>query len=420
MQWFVREGDVVEEFGRVCEVQSDKATIEITSPYAGVVKALRHAAGEVVQVGDVLADIHCSSSENDEYADATAAAVPQHGAGGPPATAAAAASAAGQADRVLTSPAVRALSREMGIDLTTVSGTGPGGRVTKGDVLAFAGSLAAAAATPAAAVAAAATASSAVSKLSAALTPRTFVFPTKEEASVAASVPPAALPAAAGAPLPPLVIPLRGYRRAMLRSMTAAAAVPHFHLSDDVRVDAVVALREALKGAAALRGAKLTYLPFFVKAAAIALEEFPALNSSLAPDGASLLQHRQANIGVAVSTRLGLVVPNIKDVGARSVADVARELARLSAAAAANQLRPEDVSGGTFTLSNIGSVGGTYAAPLVNLPEVRHRAAPPRCRAPPLACPAAAALRALRMRRSAARAGGPQHPRARTFRFIRR
>jgi 2-oxoisovalerate dehydrogenase E2 component (dihydrolipoyl transacylase) len=155
----------------------------------------------------------------------------------------------------------------------------------------------------------------------------------------------------------------------MVKSMTAAAAVPHFHLSDDVRVDGVVALRERLRSSPALAGARLTYLPFFVKAAAIALGRFPTLNSSLAADGAALLQHRRVNVGVAIATPAGLVVPNIKDVGALSVAEVARELARLSAAAAANRLRPEDVAGGTFTVSNIGSVGGTYAAPLVNLPE---------------------------------------------------
>jgi len=135
-------------------------------------------------------------------------------------------------------------------------------------------------------------------------------------------------------------------------------------------MDQIVALRARLRDASALHGSKLTYMSFFIKAAASALHDFPLLNSSLGPDGTSLLQHGRINIGVAVATPLGLAVPNIKDVGEKSVAQVAAELQRLAAIAAANQLRPDDVTGGTFTLSNIGSVGGTYATPMVNPPEV--------------------------------------------------
>lgn len=168
----------------------------------------------------------------------------------------------------------------------------------------------------------------------------------------------------------PLVVPLRGYRKAMVKSMTIAGQVPHFHYCDEVQMDALVELRQRLKADHALQGTKLTYMPFFLKAAALALREYPAVNSSLSPDQTSLLQHARCNLGVAMATPHGLAVPNIKDVQDKTVLQLAGELRRLQEAAAANRLATADVTGGTFSISNIGAIGGTYATPLVNPPEV--------------------------------------------------
>lgn len=129
-------------------------------------------------------------------------------------------------------------------------------------------------------------------------------------------------------------------------------------------------LRDALRGDPALAGARLTFLPFLMKAAALAIRQVPLVNASLAEDQSAILEHSHVNLGVAMATPHGLVVPNIKHVQSKSIADIAQELGRLQAAAAANQLRPADLAGGTFTLSNIGSIGGTYATPLINPPEV--------------------------------------------------
>ena len=152
--------------------------------------------------------------------------------------------------------------------------------------------------------------------------------------------------------------------------MSAVAAIPHFHYCDEVCTDSLVQLRTKLQGAPALKGTKLTFMPFFIKAAALALAENPQINASLAPSGDALVQHSSVNIGIAVATPHGLVVPNLKNVQQHSIAYIARELSRLQTAAMNNQLKPEEVSGGTFTISNIGVVGGTYATPLINPPEV--------------------------------------------------
>lgn len=360
VRWFVAVGDSVEEFGRVCEVQSDKATIEITSPFSGKVHALRHQPGDVVQVGDVLADILAGVSEQEDLK--SSAHDPRVGAHEAPAPQShrSNSSAGGEApplrqvSTVSASPAVRAVARELNVDLNAVRGTGPGGRVTKGDVLAHCDAPSPLAHRPA--------------------EERTEKTYSKQQSPV-----PSDLDGTQQRQQvvvrsdQPTLVPLRGYRRAMVRSMTLAATIPHFHFCDEVDVGAVTALRASVRDAPALAGAKLTYLPFFIKAAALALAEFPMLNSSLTTEGDSLMQHSVVNMGVAVATPLGLVVPNIKDVGARSIAEIAQELVRLQAAAVVNQLRPEDLAGGTFTLSNIGTVGGTYATPLVNPPEVSRR-----------------------------------------------
>ncbi|KDD72047.1 2-oxoacid dehydrogenases acyltransferase [Helicosporidium sp. ATCC 50920] len=131
-----------------------------------------------------------------------------------------------------------------------------------------------------------------------------------------------------------------------------------------------MALRSQVRDDPAVQGQKLTFMPFFIKAASLALESFPLVNSSLAPDGQSVLQHRTINVGVAVATPHGLAVPNIKHVERLSILEIAAEMTRLHEAALRNALKPADVQGGTFTLSNIGTVGGTYATPLVNGSEV--------------------------------------------------
>lgn len=335
VQWFVKEGDSVEPFSRVCEVQSDKATVEITSPFAGIVKKLHHEPGAMVQVGEILADIESEEeSSTVEIEEPPPPVTPpfkkeeKATLDGPPLVA--------KVADILTSPAVRHLAHELALDLAFVSGTGPEGRITKQDVLEASANVLA-------------------SPASASSIDRVGVDSHRR-------VEPAAPYS--------IEIPLRGYRRSMFKSMSAVASIPHFHFCEEVGMDGLVDLRTRLKGVLDCGGANLTYLPFFIKAATLALQEYPGVNASLSPDQSAIIQHGTVNLGIAMATPHGLVVPNIKDAGNKSIAQLAREVGRLQGLAQKNALSPEDVSGGTFTLSNIGSVGGTYATPLINPPEV--------------------------------------------------
>jgi len=390
VQWFVKEGDHVREFDRLCEVQSDKATIEITSRYTGLISKLHHAKGAIVKVGATLVDIQLTaeaqgsgSAEQPNPKQSTPTTPPDTPPSGPaspppvtaagpsmPAAAAAAPTAATTASAtasapvsatasattatsadsgaVLTSPAVRRIAREAGVELSKVSGSGPGGRITREDVERY------------------------ISQAAASL-------PHVGGAARAAPPPSPAAVAAAGAAAACAEgqvqavagrMALRGFRRAMVKSMTAVATIPHFHYMDDIGVDALTQVRKALAADPSLGGAKLTLLPFVIKAMSVALSQHPLLNSSLAPSGEELLLHPHHHIGVAMATPHGLVVPNIKHVERRSVGEVARELMRLQGAAASNKLSTADITGGTITVSNIGTIGGIYAAPLVNPPEV--------------------------------------------------
>ncbi|GIL63246.1 hypothetical protein Vafri_17350 [Volvox africanus] len=321
--------------------------------------------------------------------------------------------------RVQASPAVRIFARENGVDLGLVAGTGPGGRITRADVLQHmeqplqggrrpdAGTVPAGwprtaeeedgdgsvvlqasdflgapgTALQAAAVVAASGgggggATATGQRLSRArVGVEELLAQYKRLVPSSATSPPPRGVAAVGSGAGEArshVVPLRGYRRAMVTSMTAAASVPVFHFHDEVAMDRLLAVREALRGDVTLRttGLKLTVLPLLVKALSAALNQHPHINASLAPGGTELLLHPHHNIGVAMATPNGLVVPNIKQVESKSIAQVAAELHVLQQLAAAGRLPAESLTGGTITVSNIGTIGGTYATPIVNPPEV--------------------------------------------------
>jgi len=157
----------------------------------------------------------------------------------------------------------------------------------------------------------------------------------------------------------------------MFNQMMLANEVPHFAYCDEVRMDAVMAMRLELKELAAKYGVpKFTLMPILLKATSLALSEFPILNSSIAADGTSYTMHGTHNIGLAMDTPNGLLVPNVKDVRSKSLLEIAAELQRLQADASVGKLGIADLKGGTFSLSNIGNLGGTYTGPVINLPEV--------------------------------------------------
>lgn len=333
--WFVEEGTAVAEFDKLCEVQSDKATVEVTSRFAGVVARKCAAVGDVVQVGQPLLELRLADGgvrvEEDGVLGGDAAGLPPP----PPLSPTALhASSPPDEDAPLThaSPAVRRVAKELGVDIDAVRGTGPGGRVVKVDVERAARGVGVAA--------------------------------------VVDATPADPSPATDPSSLHTTFTPIRGYRRAMVKTMDAAARVPHFHLHSTARVARLTAVRSVLASDPALNGAKLTMTAFLVKALAQTAAAFPTLNAELTSDAASLALHATVNVGVAVDTPHGLAVPVVKDVSSRSLADVATDLERLRAAAVDASLTQTDVSGATITLSNIGALGGGHATPLVAPPQV--------------------------------------------------
>ena len=324
----VHEGDLVREDAPLLEVETDKATVEIPSPTGGRVEKIHVHVGQRVQVGEALVS----------FGDGGAAPV----APAAPVSARASARAEGP---VPAAPATRRLARELGVDLRTVHGSGPGGRVTDEDVRA-------ATSVPAAAQPA-----------------------EREPAPVARPL------ARVGVEPPPLPKfeqwgpverrPLSHLRRTIAERMTLAATViphvTHFDRADITDLDAMI-LRNLETGKT--RGVTLTLTSFILKAVALALGEHPHFNASLDPGAGELIVKRYVNLGVAVASERGLIVPVIRDADRKPLLEVQRELGQLAQRVREGKATLEDLRGGTFTVTNIGALGGTGAIPIINYPEV--------------------------------------------------
>ncbi|TPX71442.1 dihydrolipoyllysine-residue (2-methylpropanoyl)transferase [Spizellomyces sp. 'palustris'] len=350
IQWFVKEGDQVEQFAKICEVQSDKAAVEITSRYDGVIKKLHYAAGDVARVGAPLVDI-----ETDEVPDWPTEPSPSMAAA-PAEAVLPSAAAAREGDKklptgseggyLLATPAVRRIAREHNIDLVKVAGTGPNGRVLKGDILAFVSGTG----TPAS-------------------------VPSQPAAPTTQKKPPPVI-----APAEDRIVPLGPIQKAMFKSMTRSLQIPHFGFSDEIILNAASAYRSSinhyLKNAPSGQYPikKISYMPIFMKALSMALRQYPILNACLInADEASKaqLQYRGAhNIGIAMDTPQGLIVPNVKNVEQKSIIDIAVDLERLKEAGKRNAISPADLKDGTITLSNVGNIGGTVLHPVLVSSEV--------------------------------------------------
>jgi 2-oxoisovalerate dehydrogenase E2 component (dihydrolipoyl transacylase) len=166
------------------------------------------------------------------------------------------------------------------------------------------------------------------------------------------------------------VQPIVGIRKAMVKAMTRAQEIPHFGYDDEIDLTSLIGLKKSMADYSKERGVKFSYMPIFIKAASMALHQYPILNASVDEKCENITMKAAHNIGFALDTPMGLVVPNIKNVQSRSIFEVAIELSRLIQLGLSGKLGPADVSGGTFTLSNIGTIGGTYAKPVIFVPEV--------------------------------------------------
>jgi len=363
----VREGDVIAEDAPLLEVETDKAQVEIPSPMGGRVEKIHVSPGQTVKVGTVLvtfADDGASAQPAAAAGDAAqrkpTAAPPRRAAPGQSSPAPAEPSAAPRpsaapapaAGPVAATPATRRLARELGVALPGVRGTGPGGRIVDDDVRA----AAARAGQP------------------------TAVAPA-ERAKPAAPAAPAKPLAGVGLEPPPLPrfeqwgpverTPLSHLRRTIAERMTLSATliphVTHFDRADITDLDAIITRNLE---AARAQGVTLTLTGFLLKATALALRSHPQFNASLDPAAGEMILKRYYHVGVAVATERGLIVPVLRDVDRKPVLEVARELGALAQRVREGKATLDDLRGGTFTITNIGALGGTAAIPIINYPEV--------------------------------------------------
>ncbi len=355
VKWFVKPGDTINEDDTLLEVQNDKSVEEIPSPVTGTVKNIVVAEGVVANVGDVLVEIDAPGHNNAASVAAPVAAAPAAAA---PASAPAAPTApTGKPSKnVLAMPSVRQFARDNDVDITLVTPSGKGGRVTKADIESFisGGSVAAPAAVeaPAAAVAAA---------------------PAAEAASAAKAAAPAAPAQPYQSNLGELETreKLSPMRKAISKAMVNSKhTAPHVTLHDEVEVSKLWDQRKKFKDVAAAQNTKLTFLPYVVKALTATMKKFPVLNASIDDASQEVVYKNYYNIGIATDTANGLYVPNVKDADRKGLFAIADEINGKAALAHEGKLAAEDMRNGTITISNIGSVGGAWFTPVINYPEV--------------------------------------------------
>ena len=358
VNWLVQAGDDVTENQEMVEVMTDKATVTIGAPKAGKVSELRFKVGDTVPVGQVLVVFEVGGGADAPAPAAAPAAVPAAA----PAPAAAksegpVASAVGDirenlpgmspavargaeyfADKPLAAPATRKLARELGVDLRRVEPSGSAGRVTREDVERQANGAAAPAAAPAA-------------EAPAAKAPAPGPAPSRQAADERQ--------------------PIRGLRKRIFENMARSKhTAAHFHYIDEVDVAAIVSLKDRARPYAEKAGVKLTFLPFIVKAVVAALKRHPRLNSNIDEAAMELVLRKSYDIGIATSTDAGLMVPVVRGCDRLSILEIASEIDRVARAARDGKSQKEDLGGSSFTITSLGKLGGLFAPPIINYPEV--------------------------------------------------
>ncbi len=338
VDWLVKEGDIIVEDQPVCDVMTDKALVQIPAKHPGKVVKLYTAKGHIAKVHAPLFALELAAADA-TGANQHAVVVPHQAAVTAQPVSNAKSSPMPANHKALASPAVRRLARELSVDIHQVPGSGPKGRVFKADVQQFVSGAVA--------------------------TNTTVTSAAVTQAPVAKAV---SSSVASGARK---VEPIKGIKAAMARQMTeSVSTIPHFTYCEEIDLTELIALRLQLKDGLAKQGVKLTMMPFFMKAMSLAINEFPILNSQVNADCTELTYFDEHNIGIAVDSKVGLLVPNVKDCQRKSIVEIANDLTRLTDLAREGRVSPADLKGGTITISNIGAIGGTVATPIINKPEV--------------------------------------------------
>jgi 2-oxoisovalerate dehydrogenase E2 component (dihydrolipoyl transacylase) len=340
VEWLVKEGDTIIEDQPVADVMTDKALVQIPAMHSGVIDKLHYEKGDIAKVHaplySMIKDGESSSKEavkeavkeananDNQLDDSNGASCESNNSSLSDSSIEVKAVVQDNANKLksLASPAVRRVARELDVDLNSVVGSGKKGRVYKDDILAFTESP----------------------------TPSSIMQSTSVE-------------------------PIRGVKALMAKAMVnSVSSIPHFTYCEEIDMTDLIALRLALKSQyskdASKNDLKLTMMPFFMKAMSLALNEYPIINSQVNDDCTEITYYHDHNIGIAVDSKVGLLVPNIKNVQDKSILDIALELTELTVNARSGRVQSADLKGGTITISNIGAIGGTVATPIINKPEV--------------------------------------------------
>jgi 2-oxoglutarate dehydrogenase E2 component (dihydrolipoamide succinyltransferase) len=335
-KWLKKPGEKVQRDEPLFEISTDKVDAEIPAPASGVLQEIKVAEGATVQVNTVVGVIAGDGEAAKPAAAPAKAAEAKPEEKAAPRIAAAAAKAPAEeeeedaaGDHVRSSPLVRRIAKEQGVDLARVNGTGLGGRITKQDIVAF----------------------------------------VEKQSAAPAAAPVRAVSAPPPAPIPGELVPLTQMRRIIAQRMIESRRTSaHVHCMFEVDMSRIVHLRHQLKSSFEQRnGARLTFMPFFVRAAIIALQQFPIVNASL--EGENVHYHRNINMGIAVALDGGLIVPVLKNSDEKNFLGLQRGITDLGERARSKKLMPQEVEGSTFTITNPGQFGAVFGLPIINQPN---------------------------------------------------
>ena len=337
VEWLVSEGDEIVEDQAVCDVMTDKALVQIPAKYTGKVEKLYYKKGDIAAVHSPLFQMSIVGQNSEPDVSSAVVKAQTNAATKPAQKPVSASNETKQLNKkAVASPAVRRKARELDVDLTQVPGSGKNGRIYKQDIEDF-------------------------------LNESPSQVVTQQAAPKAAEPVKTAASTAGGSH----VEPIKGIKAAMAKQMVASVStIPHFTFCDEIDLTKLIAMRSELKEQYKQQGVKLTMMPFFIKALSLAMKQFPVLNSQVNDDCSELTYFDDHNIGMAVDSKIGLLVPNVKACQSKSIVDVANEVTRLTEAARDGRVSPDDLKGGTISISNIGAIGGTIATPIINKPEV--------------------------------------------------
>jgi pyruvate dehydrogenase E2 component (dihydrolipoamide acetyltransferase) len=350
-KWLKKPGDKVQRDEPLFEISTDKVDAEIPAPATGVLQDIKVSEGATVQVNTVVGTISADGEAASAAKPAPAPAAPAKKAAAPaappspePQPAVEAEEGAEDDEHSRSSPLVRKIARENNINLSQVSGTGLGGRITKQDIQSFIEGKKSAPATP---------------------SPAQVASP----AAQAPAAPAAPAPAVKPGVIPGDLVPMTQMRKIIAQRMIESRRTSaHVHCMFEVDLSRIVQLRNRNKNAFEQRhGARLTFMPFFVRAAIIGLQQFPIVNASVEGDG--IRYHRNVNVGIAVALEWGLIVPVLKNAGDLNFLGLQRGISDLGERARTKKLKPEDVEGATFTVTNPGQFGAVFGLPIINQPN---------------------------------------------------